>query len=771
MASRAMTSGTRKGDLPALGRQALLCTALTFLPVFAHAQIAPTGAISPTTASTQPEDLASSEQLLVSRLEGAHFEPYTRAAAAADLIRMNTSSAAAAIRSRLQNHADIGTQKAILSALADYPDPPRELAGMLLDMLNQADASLIGDIATALGRYQDHLFLRDIAALAEHEQTPINKRRAAVLAMGYQRSQNSARILMRLAESNQPDLIRQAAFQALATLWGSNEFGDDLTLWRHWWQDHQRLSASRWDALLVTRFGQIAQTAQRQGRMSADRLVEAHRTLLRVTPPADRSNLLAVMLDDPLEPIRQLAIEQIDQRARSGDPLDATLRQGLLLRLDDTSWIIRLSVAKLLRNLRDESGSRQRTAQVVAGKLATLEELNIDVLRAYLRILTDTPVQSAVDREIDLLRNPQLRADAAAALSSAIDRNMVGPANLAILKDMVTRLVPDDQPPNPRLIELLGRVGDEQDWHRIAQWLDHPDDQIRTAAARTWAQSDRSLDALAPYARVPSLLPIIIDAAYRRGQSMEVITELIRHKPQQEQLAQAWQTALVTMATRIGGANAMAVDSLLAKQGESLALRGAFIGAAVEAMEARITPESPADPMLAIDLYLHHARLMLASGSSESAWRQLVKIDAYQDNLTAAQTSRLSHLRLESLAAGGDLERAIAQAELILSMARALEPDHQTRSMQPVMNIFFSWTDRSIATSQYDQAHRILTLLRSHYLPFMAGDQQQRLTNLETTVSQARIPAVTQPAGELQPSGAATEPVSTYPAAVGTTTP
>lgn len=680
------------------------------------------------------------EAQLVQRLEDPQLQAYLRTAAAAELIHIDTAAGARAIRTRLTAGVDPAVQRAILVAIADHPNPPRELSAWLVELLTTIDASLIPELAAALGRFDDHQLVRDLTQWAQSDQTPDLQRRSCVHTLGYHRTQGSARVLIALIEPQQPEPLRQAAFAALANLWGSDEFGQDVTGWKQWWQEYQRLTPARWDAMLLSRFSHKAQAISRRSRQAIDRLLDAQRQLVRVTPPQDRQSLLTAMLQDPLEPIRQLGVELLDQRSRSGEGMDPALRQTLLERLDDPSAEVRLAAARLLRNLRDEAGSRQRTAQAVARKLSDMQETSTPVLRTYLLILTDTPVSAAVDRQIELLRNAELREDAAGAIAAAIDQGMVGQEDRALLHRIFARLAAGEQPPEPKLIELLGRVGDEDDWKRIASWLEGQEDRIRIAAAKTWAQSDQPLALLAEYVNVPVLQPVIIEAAYRRGKSPAMLEALITNRPQQEQLAQAWQAALVAMAGRIEPAQALKADRLMLERGEPIALRVAFIGAAASALDNRETPRDQ-DLALHASVWLHYARLLLQTGSAESAWGQLTRLDAHQEKLSTRQQRQLAQLRLEVLAAAGDLDRAMMQSDQILTMIGELPAEERISTAGPVLGIYFNWTDRSIATRQFDQAQRILLYLRSQMSQLMAQNHQQRLASLEQSVLAARTPA------------------------------
>lgn len=729
-----------------------------------HGVSLPTWAQDDSMAQVSPA--ATHEARLIHRLGDAQLDFPRRVAAAAELLRRPTQASKDILRTRLMDRNDVATQRVILTALMDDPQPPRDLAPRVLALLETADASLLPDLAAVLGRYDDHFLERDLTRLAGDDQTPASVRQGAILALGHQRTQNSAKLLMSLIDPAQPDHIRQAAFTALGQLACQPELGEDAAAWRQWWEVHQQLSPARWEAQLLLRFAHRAQQLERFNRQAVDRLVDAQRQLLRATPQADRPALLTAWLEDAIESLRLLAIQQIDQRSQAGEPIDAALRQGLLARLGDLSPRVRLAAARLLRNLRDEGGSRQRVAQAAAAHLTGLDETDAQVLRVYLLILTDTPVQEAVDRQIDLLRNVALREDAAGAIASAIDQNMVSPQDVSLLKRMLARLIPDDQPPEPKLIDLLGRIGGQDDWRRIALWMEHPRDRVRLAAARSWAQSDRPLSLLARYADDPLLLPIIIEAAYRRGQSMVTFMALVGHKPQQEQLAQAWQSALIAMAGRLPPQAVLAGEMALARREEPAPLRAAVIGAAVQSLEEHAAAHQAVPVSVRMSLHLRHVQLLLDAGNTDIALARLDRLDTQAAQYTPPQASQAQSLRLDLYAAMGDLDRALAQCDLILARQKEAKAI-QGKSAWDLGLMLLNWADRAMDTGQHDQADRIAAYLQKQVGPLLADEHQVRLVTLQEAIAKLRKPAVTpdQPASSASAGSQPAAPPASEPPA------
>ena len=73
----------------------------------------------------------------------------------------------------------------------------------------------------------------------------------------------------------------------------------------------------------------------------------------------------------------------------------------------------------MLRNAGDAQG-----ADVVSLRLATESETDPEVLQAYLQVMAGVPRAQATERETQLLSDPQLRPDDAAALAAALDAGL-----------------------------------------------------------------------------------------------------------------------------------------------------------------------------------------------------------------------------------------------------------------------------------------------------------------------------------------------------------
>ena len=59
---------------------------------------------------------------------------------------------------------------------------------------------------------------------------------------------------------------------------------------------------------------------------------------------------------------------------------------------------------------------------------------------------------------------------------------------------------------------------------------------------------------------------------------------------------------------------------------------------------------------------------------------------------------------LQELVNGARHLRAMMQSDQILTMIGLLPADDRQSTAGPVLGIYFNWTDRSIATRQFDQA-------------------------------------------------------------------
>ena len=528
-----------------------------------------------------------------------------RTAAAATLIQIQDFEADRALAAALGRQHPEAVWRAVLQAVSVEPgEPPRGLWRPVLAMLYGAGDPLVPDVVWALGRYDDPALLSRLRRTALDNGLPSRERARAVAALGHFRSQPVAGDLVRLTRLTEAPEVQAAAFAALRTLTGLETYGEDRGRWNSWWQRARRLDATAWHKGLVDNFARV-RAAQRGGEQQlADQLRGVLRALYRASSPDDQAGTLASMLNDPLPETRRLALDLARERLVNGQRFNEPLRAALRERLGDPEPPARARSAELLRDLSD-----RRAAEAVARTLVVGEEQVGRVLSAYLQMMAQMPQKSAVDPIIGHLDEPGLRADACGALSAIARDGLLAPRRSDQILAKLRGYLAAGQLPSPQMVRLLGRIGRAEEWDLIARWIDDRDDVIRQAAAQAWADApDRSLELLAARAGDPVIQPIVIRAAFERGQNPATLDKLAANPPREAQFVPAWERALIAMAGRptVGENDALRTARALLEKDPGQALIDRFLTAAIDRHRA---PPRPIGPYLRLRLFRAEKRL------------------------------------------------------------------------------------------------------------------------------------------------------------------
>ncbi len=675
-----------------------------------------------------------------------------RREAALSLLRRNWEAGDAALVAMLQpssagengtNAAAMReTQQAIAQALVQSPRQPSNVFVLpLLGLLDSEDDILLADIAEALGRFQDSPWVASQLVLqAMDRKLDVQHRRGSILTLGFHRTRDAAEVLIGLLDKAEPLSIRQIAATALAQLTGIEAYGLHHDLWTQWWESHRDLNDTQWLSSLVSNFARRTTMLARHNEQILQRFVEAQRQLYLGTPQEDRTILLQKMLQDQQLTSRLLAVDLIVQRLIDQQPIDETLRQGVRVALGDTSPLIRQKAAQLIRDLRDESG-----ADAIASRMD--REQDVAVLRAYLLAMADMPRARALRRAMRLLGNDQFKDQAAGLLERAIGDGMLKQRHRSALTEQLRQLTAGDQPPSPKMIELLGRVGTKEDWLRIAQWLDSKDDTVRTAAAEAWAASDRPLEELAKRADQPLFASIFLRAAVRRGNNEATLLAIAEHHPQQEQLQEAWLQALIATASRVQSPSIIKMDQTLAANPDMLSIREQLLTDLIGKLNGH------ADPAL----LLTRAAVRLQTEQTIQAMADLTLAEAKKQELTAEQLDHLRQLTIQAALAIDQFDKAIAATKDWLGILGNDAKDRAARAEQ-LMPWFTAWTQQAITAKRYESAAQGLSQYRALVAPLLSKIATEQLDHLGATLQKAiqeaapPTPPTTTPTDETQAS-------------------
>ncbi len=620
------------------------CSFLVLLPAFFVLHlvfaIGPAPAIATAGASEVDEEEQEKRQneiaFFISIVQQDKLDLSDRVGAARTLLDREWPNGNDALAALLEPGGDVTTQRAIAQALTKRPEvPPARFAKPLEALLMSAQSPLLEDVAGALGRMGANGVTAQMARLALDQEASFNARRGAILALGQMRTRQAASTLMELVSQNDAaKAVRQEAFRALARLSGIDEYGNDLDRWQRWWRKHQRMTDAQWFARLIESYARRNSELSERARGLVDRLVQTQRSVYLATPADQRQALLVKMLDDQLAPIRQLAVDLAGQLLVSPEGVGKELRQALRRHLDDGSVAVREGASRLLTDLFDEPA-----AKLIAGRLAENREAERSVLRNYLLMMSRLPQAEAVDAMVGMLDGQEHSDVATAALSKAIEADLLNDVRKARVLAVVRQRLAGDTPPAPGYIELLGRLGGESDWERIEQWLAHEDPNVRGAAARAWQQGDQSTAVLARRADDRAVQPFLYASATSRAAEPGTLRALVAHKPNATQLVEAWAGALVAICGRVEAPIVIEATQALGDRSAGVALRAQMLSAAIDRLRPAgtdVTALSDASKASVAELLLARAALLLEGGDAQAAQADIQSVDALDVGLSPA---------------------------------------------------------------------------------------------------------------------------------------
>lgn len=679
-------------------------------PTPAHAQSGDNASISPTVAEVW------------ARLTSESLGLAERAAAATELLQMRNDEGTGALTLALTTQQSRIGWRAVIQAVATFPgDPPKELGRPLIGLLGQVDSSLADDLAAALGRFDQSEVIKQLSKIAEDDREPVARRVGAILTLGHDRTTQTAGLLMKLTDAQQPELVQQASFKALGILTALDHYDADRQVWDKWWADNKGLWAKEWTQHLLENFERRESRRRAHDHQLEDKLLESQRALYQANSPQGRPDVLVYMLRDPLTPIRQLGMDLTRQRLLDDLPFEEPLREALRSRLTDPVPSIRVDAALRLRDLSDAPA-----AAIIAGRLGEEQEQVSSVLGAYLRVMARLPQAEAIDPAAEFLNDEALRADAAAALATAFDAGLMKKAQVNRAAKLARKFVEDGRPPAPQVVTLIGKVGNKDDWKDIVNWVDHADPAVKQAAAQAWADSDRPLSELADRMGDPVIEPIVIAAATRRGQAAYTLNVLTAHRPQRERTAEAWRRALVAMAARVPADSVLITSRQVSELGESTRLRLDILTAAIERPLADTI--SPAERL---ELILSRGEVLLEAGDPSTAANDFQTVTASESNLSDTQLDRLGRGLIRAHLLLGQIDKAFDMARKLLGPAgRGIQPTDDR-----IVDQFIQTAERFRRENKKAEVARIVTDLRDMLKPAVKPEVGQQLATLEAWVN------------------------------------
>jgi len=710
---------------------------LVFLVTMAKGQTPPPQ-VQP--ASTATSAVLSIDDQLLQTIRDAQADAAYRRDAALTLLNRGEAEPIRALMNELETSKDPSIRKAIILGLRSCKTPPANCDKLIIALAADIEPSLYHEASEIIGRSITPERLQTLHQLAKAPKTHAGTRQVAIMALGNVRSQASAKALIEVLQSSEDEATRGLAAASLSRLSGIDGNGSAPARWAAWWALVEPMTPAQWQAHLLENFTRRAQSLTNERVVLQDRLMTALRQRYRAITREEREPVLVSMLADPLDPVRELALDLIRELINT-ERVGPELSKALMTRLNDNKTAIRAGAALILRDLKIDEA-----ADVVAKRLADDLEDDKSVLRAYLLVMTRQPRLAAMGPAIGLLSDIDVRAEAAGTILAGFDNQppLIGSEQSQRIAALLRTTFATDTTVEPRFIELLGRVGNREDFQRIKGWLDHSSDAIREAAARAWVATNLTLEPLAVRAGDPVIQIIVIPAATLRGAASETMLALLQHRPENDQIEAAWGRALIAMAARVNPDAVVRADRMLAAHSELTELRMQILSAAIDKLLVRVGTLDINDftdsdrqifTLQLMDLLLSRSEARMVSSDSKAALTDLGRVTALKIDLSPQQQHRYTLTTIQAHIAAGELDDAFIKAGKYISANQSNDDNETLRSK--IIDSLLTTADQCVSAKQHDRAGQLVSRLRARLPRPVEFNLETRMSAIELRIKLA----------------------------------
>ena len=366
-----------------------------------------------------------------------------------------------------------------IQATAFLATPEGDLAG---DALRGPRAILSAISRTPMPPLQH---FAPIAALAQDAASPLSD--DAIRALGSFRSRESAATLVEILSESTASERQTLAQQSLVSLSGR----DDVPIggWSAWLNEAVALPEREWQARLLAAHIRREREFESELQRTERRLADAWSRIHLLTPPEQRSVVLAQLLSHQAPALRSLGFDLVNREIGEGRQLDPSVGAATIALLDHRHPAVRAQAAHLLNRL----APAEAEGPVLAALARETDPIAADAL---LLAVTRWASPAAVAPTLKWLKTPpatRLRAASTAwtlyradAITEPADRE-------AVL--LAVREVPDDSVSAP-VCRLLAALGEPADIERLRGLLASPTPAVRGFAADALATLADEVDTL-----------------------------------------------------------------------------------------------------------------------------------------------------------------------------------------------------------------------------------------------------------------------------------
>jgi hypothetical protein len=376
----------------------------------------------------------------------------------------------------LAGPTDTEAFRATADLLAEPPGRPEDAEGAPVRAMLQA-----------LGRASSppRPLIAPVIALAKNAASPWSLE--AIAALRAFRSREAAAALVHVISDSPGHARGQAAHRSLVVLTGR----DDIPIrgWGPWLAEALNLSDRQWEHALAEAHARRAQSLAERAERAETQLADAWRRIHLLTPPDQRSEVLAQLLESPTPALRALGFDLVNREIGESRYPGAAVADAAISLLKHESPAVRADAALLLNRL--------APAQAEAPVLAALErETDPHAADALLLAITRWPAPGAVRPTLRWLADERAPRARAAQSAWALQRAGVldSPEDREAALEAV-RAFPDKEL-NTSACRLLAVLGDEEDLSRLRILLGAEDAGQRVAAAEALALVETEVNTL-----------------------------------------------------------------------------------------------------------------------------------------------------------------------------------------------------------------------------------------------------------------------------------
>jgi hypothetical protein len=517
----------------------------------------------------------------------------------------------------------------------------------------------------------------------------------ALTALGSFRIPEAVAALIEQTAPDRPPAARAAAFRALVRLTGRDDLADDRARWLEWFDRARGLDRDEWNAVI------LAGLARRNDRLEAaradagTRLTDAFRRLYLVVSGSgveDRPRILASLLLDDRDELRNLGFEIVSRELSAGTPQDSSVGAAVIRLLGHGSPGVRARAASLVNQLAPAGAAEAVTAALVA-------EQDAAPAAALLQAAARWPSEGVKAPALKwIAAGAEVRAASVQALLALSRAGLLANADLNPIRDVLGAIDPLELTSSE--IRLLAAVGDDEHRRRIAQALAAESPNRRIAAAESLSDRREFLDLiLAAAAKDPGLYDTAVRCVAAHRRNADGFWALY---PLRAPTEDAHRAGLLRVATQLPIADLLAV----AQGVEDPTLREAVLARLAEpqALQTVEDPESVAAGLVLL------AETRLAVGRPDAT---LLALNAIPPDAMSIDTARIERLRVIALLWIGRLDRA---SELNAPAG--------------------AWLDGLEHAADQPHAAQIAEIIRQRFAGKLTKDQLSRLAVLEIRIQE-----------------------------------